>query len=247
MSRILGTPTTESGQKALKNQRKRPPSHNTAASRIDRSKGQKTDVSGGGGSISVSSITVGQEAITSAGEGSRSGGASEESQADGQSSGEGVTTANQSQSGGGASAAASSDDDAQERAVTQSDEGIYLAAEHSKSGFQISQEGAVQIFRKIGLSNIPDALSVDEMGILLADDMLAAAVPAQDLISALEPSPFGKLRTLITGTKIITNGLKTEAKSYWRDTIDDVSLGMGARAGVKYNHELMNRYRELPR
>ncbi|WHI47326.1 RHS repeat-associated core domain-containing protein [Microbulbifer sp. VAAF005] len=86
-SQSEATPTTESGQKALKDKKKRrgPPSHNTAASRIDRSKGQKADVSGSGGSISVSSITVGQEAITSAGEGSRSGGASEESQADGQS------------------------------------------------------------------------------------------------------------------------------------------------------------------
>ena len=135
----------------------------------------------------------------------------------------------------------------QKRTITESDDDIYLAAGDSKSGFQISQEGAVQIYEKVGLNNIPDALSVDAAGIFLADDMLAAAVPAQDLISILEPSPFGKLKTLITGTKIITNGLKTEAKSYWRNTIDDVSLGMGARAGVKYNHELMDRYRELPR
>jgi len=105
----------------------------------------------------------------------------------------------------------------------------------------------VQVYGKVGLNNIPDSLSIDAVGILLADDMLAAAVPAHDLISVLEPSPFGKLKTLITGTKIITNGLKTGAKTYWRNTIDDVSLGMGARAGVKYNPELMNRYRELPR
>ncbi|WNZ58462.1 hypothetical protein QT397_14320 [Microbulbifer sp. MKSA007] len=88
-SKSEDNPTTESGQRALKSQKKRrgPPSHSTAASRIDRSKGQKADVSGSGGSISASSITVGQEAITDAGEGSRSGGASEESQADGQSRG----------------------------------------------------------------------------------------------------------------------------------------------------------------
>jgi hypothetical protein len=40
----------------------------------------------------------------------------------------------------------------------------------------------VQVFKKLGLINVPDPLVVDASGILLADDMLAAAVPAQDLI-----------------------------------------------------------------
>ncbi|WP_444935777.1 FG-GAP-like repeat-containing protein [Microbulbifer sp. JMSA004] len=75
-SKSEDNPTTESGQKAVKTKTVYKKLNN---SRIKIPVGKvPVGVDGNGGSISVSSIAVGQEAITDAGEGSRSGGQSNE-------------------------------------------------------------------------------------------------------------------------------------------------------------------------
>ena len=84
-------------------------------------------------------------------------------------------------------------------------------------------------------------------GIVLADEMLAAVVPADDLIKLLEPSPIQKLKALSILKRLFTNEAKQIGRDYWRDKIEDLSFGMGSRTGIKYNFEFMNRYRKLPR
>tara|TARA_R110000796_G_scaffold141407_1_gene257742 strand:+ start:38966 stop:39199 length:234 start_codon:yes stop_codon:yes gene_type:complete len=77
--------------------------------------------------------------------------------------------------------------------------------------------------------------------------MLASALPADKLIGLLEPSPIQRLKALPVIKRLVTNTGTQTIETYWHDKIDEISIGMGARSGIKYNHELMNRYRDLPR
>jgi len=126
-------------------------------------------------------------------------------------------------------------------------ERIVLKSEDSLSGFEIDQEGAHEIYNKLGLNNIPHVSIIDSTGLHLADEMLASALPADKLIGLLEPSPIQRLKALPVIKRLVTNTGTQTIETYWHDKIDEISIGMGARSGIKYNHELMNRYRDLPR
>ncbi|MDT8385615.1 MAG: RHS repeat-associated core domain-containing protein [Gammaproteobacteria bacterium] len=120
-----------------------------------------------------------------------------------------------------------------------------IEPQDSLSGFEIDQEGAVEIYKKMGLKNLPDPLNVTTDGLNLADDMLVSAVGADDLVGLLEPSPIQKLRAIPLLKKLFTNTGDNGVKNYWRDTISEVNVGMAARAGIQYNTDLMHRYNTL--
>lgn len=124
---------------------------------------------------------------------------------------------------------------------------LLLKSKESRSGFEIDQEGATKIYRKLGLNNIPDISIINMDGIHLADEMITAAIPADELIGILEPSPTQRLKPLSIIIKILTNTAKQDSKTYWHDEIENISIGMGSRAGIQYSYEFMSRYRALPR
>ena len=122
-------------------------------------------------------------------------------------------------------------------------DGVRLTSDESKSGFEIDQEGAVKIYKKLGLPNPPDPLTVTMDGLVLADDMLSAAVGADELIKLLEPSPYQQMKALPIIKRFFSNAGKQVGNSYWHTKIDSINIGMGARAGVMQNTDLMYRYR----
>jgi len=64
------------------------------------------------------------------------------------------------------------------------EDGLMLPASESYSGFNIMREGAQATFKHFGLSNVPSSEMIGKAGILLADDMLAAAYPGSRAVVA---------------------------------------------------------------
>jgi len=126
-------------------------------------------------------------------------------------------------------------------------DGATLESRDSLSGFEIDQQGATKIFNKLGLGNVPDAMNINMDGIDFADELLAAAVPADQLIKLLEPSPVQRLSPMGIIRKLFLNSARGHLRGNWHKKIDTLDIGMRARSGIKYNPEFMTSYRELPR